>query len=194
MMFKKLFNGAFTLLGAFVGYEAFVLLTKILYMQGFNVGNMSSMEKICMSALFALIFGLLIGKTIIDKYDNNTVVAAKTFDSEVYAIYYGSYNSLKEVDSNVKELDKYIYIEEGNIYYVYLAITKTRQNAIKFKDIYKDLKTKVSIVKINIDNSEFILNLEEYEKLLNETNDENSLIIIENQILACYLDTVVNND
>ena len=58
-MFKKLFNGAFTLLGAFVGYEAFVLLTKILYMQGFNVGNMSSMEKICMSALFALIFGFI---------------------------------------------------------------------------------------------------------------------------------------
>ena len=152
------------------------------------------MKKKVLSILFALIFGLLIGKTIIDKYDNNTVVAAKTFDSEVYAIYYGSYNSLKEVDSNVKELDKYIYIEEGNIYYVYLAITKTRQNAVKFKDIYKDLKTKVSIVKINIDNSEFILNLEEYEKLLNETNDKNSLIIIENQILACYLDTVVNND
>lgn len=152
------------------------------------------MKKKVLSILFALIFGLLIGKTIIDKYDNNTVVAAKTFDSEVYAIYYGSYNSLKEVDSNVEELDKYIYIEEGNIYYVYLAITKTRQNAIKFKDIYKDLKNKVSIVKINIDNNEFILNLEEYEKLLNETTDKNSLIIIENQILACYLDTVVNDD
>lgn len=152
------------------------------------------MKKKVLSILFALIFGLLIGKTIIDKYDNNTVVAAKTFNSEVYAIYYGSYNSLKEVDSNVEELDKYIYIEEGNIYYVYLAITKTRQNAIKFKDIYKDLKNKVSIVKINIDNNEFILNLEEYEKLLNETTDKNSLIIIENQILACYLDTVVNDD
>ena len=39
-----------------------------------------------------------------------------------------------------------------------------------------------------------ILNLEEYEKLLSETNDKNSLMIIENQILACDFDTVVNND
>lgn len=152
------------------------------------------MKKKILSILFACLIGLLFGKTIINKYDNSSVVAAKTFDNEVYAIYYGLYNSLKELDNNVKELDKYIYIEEGNKYYVYLAITKTRENAVKFKEIYKNLNNKVSIVKINIDNNEFILNLEEYEKLLNETTDENSLMIIENQILACYFDTVVNND
>lgn len=152
------------------------------------------MKKKVLSILFAIIFGLLIGKGIINKYDNNAIVAAKTFDNEVYAILYGSYNSLKEVDENTRELDKYIYIEEGNLYYVYLALTKTKENAVKFKNIYKDLNNKVSIVKINIDNNEFILNLEEYEKLLNETTDKNSLIIIENQILACYLDTVVNDD
>lgn len=152
------------------------------------------MKKKVLSILFAIIFGLLIGKGIINKYDNNAIVAAKTFDNEVYAILYGSYNSLKEVDENTRELDKYIYIEEGNLYYVYLALTKTKENAVKFKNTYKDLNNKVSIVKINIDNNEFILNLEEYEKLLNETTDKNSLIIIENQILACYLDTVVNDD
>ena len=152
------------------------------------------MKKKILSILFAIIFGLLIGKSIINKYDNNSLVVAKTFDNEVYAILYGTFNSLKEVDQNTKELDKYIYIEEGNVYYVYLAITKTKENAIKFKKIYKDLNAKVSIVKINIDNNEFILNLEEYEKLLNETTDKNSLVIIENQILACYLDSVVNND
>lgn len=152
------------------------------------------MKKKVLSILFAIIFGLLIGKGIINKYDNNSIVAAKTFDNEVYAILYGSYNSLKEVDENTRELDKYIYIEEGNLYYVYLALSKTKENAVKFKNIYKDLNSKVSIVKINIDNNEFMLNLEEYEKLLNETTDKNSLIIIENQILACYLDTVVNDD
>lgn len=152
------------------------------------------MKKKVLSILFAIIFGLLIGKGIINKYDNNAIVTAKTFDNEVYAILYGSYNSLKEVDENTRELDKYIYIEEGNLYYVYLALTKTKENAVKFKNTYKDLNNKVSIVKINIDNNEFILNLEEYEKLLNETTDKNSLIIIENQILACYLDTVVNDD
>ena len=152
------------------------------------------MKKKVLSILFAIIFGLLIGKGIINKYDNNAIVAAKTFDNEVYAILYDSYNSLKEVDENTRELDKYIYIEEGNLYYVYLALTKTKENAVKFKNTYKDLNNKVSIVKINIDNNEFILNLEEYEKLLNETTDKNSLIIIENQILACYLDTVVNDD
>ncbi len=165
-----------------------ILLLLIYYSYG------DYMKKKILSILFAIIFGLLIGKGIIDKYDNNTIVSAKTFNNEVYAIYYGSYNSLKDVDKNTKELDKYIYIEESNIYYVYLALTKTKENAIKFKNIFSSLKTKVSIVKINIDNNEFILNLEEYEKLLNETTDKNSLVIIENQILACYLDTVVNND
>ena len=97
------------------------------------------MKKKVLSILFAIIFGLLIGKGIINKYDNNAIVAAKTFDNEVYAILYGSYNSLKEVDENTRELDKYIYIEEGNLYYVYLALTKTKENAVKFKNTYKDL-------------------------------------------------------
>ena len=40
------------------------------------------MKKKVLSILFAIIFGLLIGKGIINKYDNNAIVAAKTFDNE----------------------------------------------------------------------------------------------------------------
>ena len=43
-------------------------------------------------------------------------------------------------------------------------------------------------------NEEFIENLNEYEKLLKATDDYKSLLIIENQILSCYMNLVVDNE
>lgn len=61
-MFKKIYNGLFTLFGAFIGYEFFQLALFIIetvegkespYIQ------LSSAEMACMSILFAIIFGLI---------------------------------------------------------------------------------------------------------------------------------------
>ena len=59
---------------------------------------------------------------------------------------------------------------------------------------YKDKNINLTIVKINIENEEFIGNLNEYEKLLKATDDYKSILIIENQILSCYMNLVVDNE
>ncbi len=61
-MFKKLFNGIFTLFGALIGYEAFQLVQIIIKeVEGENspYAQLSGAEEICMSFLFVIIFSFI---------------------------------------------------------------------------------------------------------------------------------------
>ena len=94
----------------------------------------------------------------------------------------------------IKDFDRYVYIKYEDNYKAYIAFSKTEDNINKLKKIYDKKNTKTTIDKVEIDNEEFIQKLNEYEKLLDVTDDENSLIIIENQILACYDEVVVKDE
>lgn len=152
------------------------------------------MKKTIIWVLVALVSGGLLGKFTIDRYEKVEITPVMKVDNDVYALYYGSYSNTDEMSEDIVDIDKYIYIEQNNNVYVYLALAKTNSNAKKFKKIYESKNMDVSVVKITINNEEFIQNLNEYEKLLSATDDENSLMIIENQILSCYTDLVVGHE
>ena len=61
-MFKKLFNGVFTLFGALIGYEAFQLTQFIIKeVEGANspYAQLNGAEAMCMTILFVLIFSFI---------------------------------------------------------------------------------------------------------------------------------------
>lgn len=61
-MFKKLFNGIFTLFGALIGYEAFQLIqTIIIAVDGENspYAQLNGAEAVCMTILFVIIFSFI---------------------------------------------------------------------------------------------------------------------------------------
>ncbi len=152
------------------------------------------MKKTIVWIIFALVSGALLGKLTFDRYEKLDTQNVISYDNYVYLLKYGTYKTLDEMSNAITELDRYIYIEKNDKVDAYVAIAKTKENASKIKKIYDNKKIKVEISKEQIDNDVFIQNLNEYEKLLDATEDEKSLIIIENQILSCYESVVVEGE
>ncbi len=152
------------------------------------------MKKTLFWVVFALISGAFLGKFTFDKYENIDVQNVMKINDKVYALKYGTYANLDEMQDDVTGIDRYVYIEEENRVSAYIAFSTTKKNINKVNDVYRFKNIDLKVEKVNINNDEFIQNLNEYEKLLDATFDEKSLLIIENQILSCYEKTVVNNE
>lgn len=152
------------------------------------------MKKTFCWILIALVSGGLLGKFTFDKYENIEVENTFKIDNEVYALFYGTYKTEDEIHSNVINIDRFIYLSDSSKIDVYIAISKSKESIEKIKKIYDEKNINTSIKKININNDEFIQNLNEYEKLLVATEDEKSLLVIEKQILSCYDELVVKDE
>lgn len=150
------------------------------------------MKKMILWILLAVTSGGLLGKFTFDKYENFEVENTFKVNTEVYALFYDSFSSEDEMKNQTTSLDRYIFLLNDNSFDVYIALSVKEDNINKIKQIYDKKNIKSNIVKININHDEFIQNLTEYEKLLSATDDDKSLFIIENQILSCYEDLVVN--
>lgn len=142
----------------------------------------------------ALVSGAFLGKTTFDRYKKVDSINVISNNTNVYALRYGKYANLDEMQDDVTHVDRYIYIESKDDVSAYVALATTHDSINKIKKVYKDKNLNLTVSKINIENEEFIENLNEYEKLLKATDDYKSLLIIENQILSCYMNLVVDNE
>mgnify|MGYP000244291108 FL=1 len=142
----------------------------------------------------ALVSGAFLGKTTFDRYKKVDSINVISNNTNVYALRYGKYANLDEMQDDVTHVDRYIYIESKDDVSAYVALATTRDSINKIKKVYKDKNLNLTVSKVNIENEEFIENLNEYEKLLKATDDYKSLLIIENQILSCYMNLVVDNE
>ena len=153
-----------------------------------------NMKKTLVWVLFAMMSGTLLGVFTFNRYKNVETINTIKLDNEVYALKYKSFQNTSEMYDKVTMFERFIFIESENKVTTYVAISKTKKNIQKLHDVYKSKDIKLTMEKIVIENDEFIQNLNEYEKLLDASNDEKSLMIIENQILSCYEDLVVENE
>ena len=144
--------------------------------------------------MFAILSGSVLGKVTFDKYSSLKVDEVISYNANTYMLKYKTYSSKKKMEEDVKKIDRYIYIKDGNDITVYLAIASSKDNIKKIKKIYDEENIKTSIKRVDIENEEFIQNLNEYEKLLTAAYSKSSLITIENQILSCYEKLVVNDE
>ena len=89
-------------------------------------------------------------------------------------------------------LTNYIYSKIDNLYYVYIGITKNSDNANKLVNYYKDLGYETIIKKYQITNSYFLNKIENYDKILLETDDSTIIASIVNQVLIEYEKEEIN--
>lgn len=151
------------------------------------------MKKTLIWIFIAVLSGLLLGNFTFSRYESlNSQNVMKQEDNKIYMIRYKTYDDIENMIDDMTNLERYVYIKNDNIYITYIGITKTKENAKKIVDLYKEKDLKIETH--DIYNDEFLQNLTEYEKLLNESIDEKSILIIQNQILSCYEKLVVNNE
>lgn len=152
------------------------------------------MKKTIIGIIIAILAGVLLAKLTFDKYEKVDTKNVISYDDEVYMLRVGTYDSVDEMQRSALDYERYIYIEKEGKVTVYIGIAKTRENMEKIKNVYDDKNVKTTVETVTINNDEFIQNLNEYEKLLDVTEDANSLLIIENQILSCYEDIMVKDE
>ena len=151
------------------------------------------MKKTIIYIFLAGIFGIILGRLTFNKYENLTVENTIKLDDGVYMLKYGVYDSFDLMINDMSSIERFIYIKENEKYKAYIAISKSMDNINKIKKIYNNKNYNLEIEQVNIDNNEFILNLDEYEKLIDACEDEKSVLIVVNQILSCY-EKLVSND
>ena len=143
----------------------------------------------------AIVVGFFMSKFIYNQYDYSinlkTVFGGNV--EKAYFIEYGEFQSLDEMEKSVVNLNSYIYEEINKHYYVYVGITKSKENASKLKGYFEKSGYNIYIKEIAIDNDEFLEKLYDFDALLVRTNDDGAIRTICNQVLAKYKELVLNS-
>ena len=85
----------------------------------------------------ALVSGAFLGKTTFDRYKKVDSINVISNNTNVYALRYGKYANLDEMQDDVTHVDRYIYIESKDDVSAYVALATTRDSINKIKKVYK---------------------------------------------------------
>ena len=132
--------------------------------------------------LIAIVLGFISAEAVYKQYQDNLDAT----EYNAYLIQIGSFDNDPEVDES-----KYLVLKENGIYNVYAGITTKLNNATKIKDIYQKKDVESYIKPTVIDNVEFMSNLEQFDILLSEVDDDENLISINDVILSNYEEIVL---
>lgn len=129
------------------------------------------------------------------QYDGlRSIIPVSAENEKLYFIQQGVYSTIENVEKNTTAFTNYIYQQENDKYYVYVGITKYKENAEKIKEYYKQKGYNTYIKEIAIDNQEFTESLEQYDALISQTTDTSTYPTICSQILTKYKELVTSDN
>lgn len=137
------------------------------------------MRGVLFKCFIYIMIGFIFGIIIFDKKTLRGMFTKKN-------TYYFLLEDIYEDDSYNDDLVSKIIVQENNNYAIYVGITKSREVAEKIQKIYELKGIKINILKKNIPKSLFDDNILEYDKLLIATNNSNTILTIEEVVLANY--------
>lgn len=148
------------------------------------------MKKYSVTFLIALVIGFLLANFMLNQYSDYNGIKVSTLADEIYFIQFGVYSNKENMEENTLSLENYIYNIENDKYYVYVGITKN--NPDKIVNYYKNLGYDTIIKKHAISNKNFIKELENYDNILSETEDNIAIGSIINQVLRKYEEVIIS--
>lgn len=151
------------------------------------------MKKNLIIVLCAIAIGFFMGKTFLEQYEGYNGIKVTSSSGEIlYFIKYGEYETMEEMESETISLSNYIYNEVNDKYYVYIGITKNKDNLIKLNNYFNSLGYIVYTEEFLVTNESFLKMLENYDSILANTDDSVVISSISNQILTKYEECVIN--
>lgn len=148
------------------------------------------MKKFLFPIFVSLILGVFMAYFIIRQYEDMPTLAVSSEAETLYYIQRGVYNDMDSMTNSMKDFTHYIYNVEDNQYYAYIGITTNKENALKIQNYYKTLGYDTFLKDKITDNDDFISILKQYDELLTKTDDNESIKVICNQVLAKYEELV----
>lgn len=148
-----------------------------------------------MPVIFALITGLILGRFVLNQYEfEGKIVPVGSKSKMAYFIQQGVYSSKESMEENLTDFPYYIYSMKDDRYYVYIGITFLEENLEKIKGYYEKKGYITYVKELSINNENFITVLEQYDSLLQESNEEEIVGTVCSQVLSKYEELVLEND
>lgn len=166
-----------------------VFLTNSLFFFFYTIGG-DKMKKYFFPMFFSLLIGVLMAFYIIKQYDSfdGTLVMGEA--KILYFVNSGSYNDKESMNEGMSQFESYIYNVEDNLYYSYVGVSSKKENAEKIQNYFKLLGFDTLIKERTVSDSEFFDIVKRYDSILSKTNDNESIRVICNQVLAKYKEYV----
>lgn len=114
----------------------------------------------------------------------NVSLTSNYMDQKIYVFQYGVYSNKNNMINNLKNIN-YTYQLIDNKYYVYVGMTKNKENIEKLKKYFKSLSYNIYLKEIEVD-GEFVETLEQYDLLLDEAITNESISTILSTTLAKF--------
>ncbi len=146
------------------------------------------MKKSLITIIISIACGFFLAMTYIEQYDSPLDIVSVFGEQSktVYLIQQGVYSSFESMENNTSSVSDYVYSVIDGMYYVYIGMTLSENNATKLKEHF-DLKGMSTYVKENaISDDEFISNLEHYDLIISETSDEATIDEVMKSVLSEY--------
>lgn len=144
------------------------------------------MKKYSMPILLSLVIGVLMAYFIINQYESYDGVTVSKFASKLYFIQSGVYSDKNNMLEAMSKFSSYIYSTEDNMFYSYIGVSSSKDNALKIQNYYKKLGYETIIKERIVDNSEFNDILSQYDEILSKTSDDESIKVICGQVISKY--------
>ncbi len=142
------------------------------------------MKKTMLLAVIFVVLGAVCGNYLYQKAPDSISVFQE--DNAYYFLQEGVYSSKEIMQENVGDLANKLTVLDDNKYYVYVGITKSRENAEKIQKIYKNMGYQIYIKEVKLDNEEFSNNVVQFDLLVKESDSTDDILTIEEVVLANY--------
>lgn len=150
------------------------------------------MKKYLFTFFIAIVIGFFLSAFFIKQYDNYTGIKVSGTGENLYFIQYGVFSSVDNMEKETIALENYVYNINEDMYYVFVGITKNRDNANKIVNYYKGLGYDTIIKEYEISNTKFLEELNNFDNILSNTTDKTVIASLINQILIKYEEVVIS--
>jgi len=146
-------------------------------------------HRVIIPILISISLGYFFGKLMFNLYENRTLPVVQT-NENVYFLQSGVYSSYDSMINNCAKQSNYVYLVEEGRYHVFVAITKNEKLLEKLKDFFIKKGNNIYVKEYGVSNMEFLELLNQYDKLLEYSNDDDSIRAITKQVLSNYEEVV----
>ena len=144
------------------------------------------MKKYLLTIIVSLLVGFLLSFYMLKEYEKTDIFPVFNESETAYLIQQGVYSSMESMQENTAHLTDYIYSVIDDMYYVYIGISLDSSNVNKLQEYYKNKDIDTIIKTTTLNDLEFIETLRQYDMVLNNTSDEETIKEICKQVLSKY--------
>ena len=144
------------------------------------------MKKYLLTIIVSLLVGFLLSFYMLKEYEKTDIFPVFNESETAYLIQQGVYSSMESMQENTAHLTDYIYSVIDNMYYVYIGISLESDNVEKIQEYYKNKDINTIIKTTTISDNDLINSLKQYDMVLKETSEEETIKEIIKQTLSKY--------